>query len=298
MTNRNNKQQGGRKRNAARDRTALLESMFLRIFTEIAMARFKWTDLPDSVDPRYMELHLYYSALCVFYDDKDFGMLALKGSGQGLINHYDDPTSFQVIAGNGRVNRTLKATDCVPIWANALRRPDHDISMIYATKLAELERTIEINLMTMRHPFILLADDNDKLSIMNAMNQVREGQPVIVGTQALGDMLENKAKILDMKLDKDQVINLQLVKAKQWNDCMTYLGINNANQDKRERLVTSEVSANNSQVLMARETALNARRLAVERINKKYDLHIKVEWNVDVDTIAAEKSLAADVMES
>lgn len=288
-----------RKRNPARDRLALLETMFLRIFTEISMARFKWEGLPDSCDERYIEMNLYYRSLVIFYFDTDFDkILALHGSGSGRVNHYDDPTAFRVLGEGGRINKEVSVKECVPVWGNALRVPDHDISLIYATKMAELERTIEINLLAMRHPFVFMVDDNEKLTIMNAFNQVKEGQPVIFGTSALAEMLENKAKILDMRLDKDQVVNLQLVKSKQWNDAMTYLGINNANQDKRERLVTSEVSANNSQVLMARNVALNARRNAVERINAMFDTEISVEWNVDVDTIAAEKQLAANVIES
>jgi hypothetical protein len=272
--------------------------MYLRIFTEIACARFKWIGLPDSVDQRFLEMTLFYRGLSIFYFDTDYDRyMALRGTAGGKINMYDNPTAFTVI-GNTMVNKTLGAKDCVPIWANTMRLPDHDIAMLYATRMADLDRTIEIDLLAMRHPYILLADDNEKQSILNAFRQVQEGQPVIVGTTALGDALDNKAKLLDMNLDKEVVINLQLVKSKMWNECMTFLGINNANQDKRERLVVSEVSANNSQVLMARNVALGARRYAAEQINQKYNLAVKVEWNIDIDTIMAEKAINENVHES
>ena len=67
---------------------------------------------------------------------------------------------------------------------------------------------------------------------------------------------------------------------------MTFLGINNANQDKKERLVVAEVSANDSEIMMARKIALDSRQLACEQINKKYGLNVSVEWNVDVDKMA------------
>lgn len=288
-----------RKPNPARERMALLERMYLRMFIELAIARFKWENLPDSVDARFLETTLYYKGLSIFFKHKDFDQfLALGGSGQNMQDHYGNPTTFLVMGENGLINKQLSNKECVPIWNNAQRIPDHDISMIYATKMADIERTIELNIASMRTPYVFFVDDNEKHSVLNAYNQIREGQPVIVGTNVLGEILENKAKILDMRIDKDQPLTLQLVKAKQWNECMTFLGINNANQDKRERLVTSEVSANNSQVLMARQVSLNARRQAVEKINKMFDLDIKVEWNVDVDTIAAEASVAAQVMES
>lgn len=278
--------------NPARNRLALQERMYLRIFTEIACARFKWVGLPTSVDIRFLELTLFNRALSVFYFDKQFDRyMALQASGTGKINMYDNPTSYTVI-GNTMVNKTLKGADCVPIWANFLRMPDWDIASIYATKIAEIDRTIEIDLLALRHPYVLIADDNQKQSVLQAFRQVQEGQPVIVGTNALGEMLENQFKLLDMKINPDIVPNLQVAKTKIWNEAMTFLGINNANQEKRERLVASEVAANNSQVLMARNVALDARRTAAELISSKYDLDVSVHWNVDIDNIATERQIS------
>jgi hypothetical protein len=262
--------------------------MYLRLLTEIACARFKWVGLPDSIDLRFLELTLFHRALSVFYWDEDFERyMALRASGTGKINMYDNPTTFTVI-GNTMVNKTLKATDCVPIWANYLRMPDWDIVSIFSTRFAELDRTIEIDILAQRHPFVLISDDNQKQSVLNAFRQVQEGQPVIVGTPTLGDAIANQFSLFDFNMHPDAVINLQLVKSKMWNECMTMFGINNANQDKRERLVVSEVSANNSQVLMARNVALDSRRLACEQINAKYNLAVQVHWNVDIDNIVQE----------
>jgi hypothetical protein len=257
----------GFRNNPERNRKAIEERMYLRIFTEIACARFKWVGLPTGIDERFLELTLFNRALSVFYFDEEFDRyFALRASGTGKINMYDNPTSYTVI-GNTMINKTLQGDKCVPIWANFLRMPDWDIASVYAMRCAEIDRTIEINLMAHRHPYI-------------------------VGTNALGDVMDSKVKLLDMKIDKDEVLNLQLVKGKMWNECMTFLGINNANQDKRERLVVSEVSANNSQVLMARNVALDARNQACEIINSMYDLKVSVHWNVDIDNIAAEKAAA------
>jgi hypothetical protein len=85
--------------------------------------------------------------------------------------------------------------------------------------------------------------------------------------------------LLDLGIDKEVVLNLQIAKSKIWNETMTLLGINNANQEKRERLVADEVSANDSQIMAVRNSSLSARQYAVELINKKYDLKVEVEWN-------------------
>lgn len=269
--------------NAPKQRLALYETMYMRILTEFATNRFKWSGLPDEIDRRFVEYELFRHALVVFFhDDKDYNRyFALRGSGVGKWNMYDNPVTFNAL-GNTMISRKLQAgSECIPIWSNTVRVPDWDLVLLQSTKLAEIERTIEINLMAMRKPFMFAVEDTERLTFTNLWRQVQEGEPVIFGTPLLGDSLENKVKMFDMKIDKDLVINLQLAKAKIWNETMTFLGINNSNQDKRERLVVDEVGANDQQVSAARNSAMGARKYAVEQINKKYGLSVEVEWNED-----------------
>ena len=285
--------------NTYRNRGNLTHSMYYRVLTELACSRFKWEGLPDSVDERYLELHLFRSALVVFYFDEEYDKyLALNGTPSGRINHYNNPTEFRIV--NPAFSKTVYGTrhaatdphtgertmvegNAIPIWGNTLRTPDWDVIRIYSDRLAQLDRTIDINCMALRHPFIIACNESEQLSLSNAFKQVQEGQPVIWGTQLFGETLEEKIKVLDVGLDPKQVTEVMVAKSRIWNEAMTFLGINNANQDKKERLVADEVSANDSQVMSARMVALNARRMAVEQINEKWgDLDISVDWNADL----------------
>lgn len=67
------------------------------------------------------------------------------------------------------------------------------------------------------------------------------------------------------------------------NDCMTMLGINNANQDKTERLVSGEADARSEQVGANRAIALNERERACEKINKMFGTSISVRWNEELN---------------
>lgn len=280
--------------NAPRDRKALYETMYMRVLTEYATNRFKWEGLPEEIDRRFVELELFRHALVVFFhedqesnprsDNKHFDRyFALRGSGSGAWNMYDNPTAFTVSGNNmGALLPTrLEGKHCVPIWANTLRVPDWDLVLLQATKLADIERTIEINLMAMRKPFIIGVNDNTKLSWENMWRKVQEGEPAIFTTEDMNGRVEDQAKLFDMRIDKDLVLNLQIAKSKIWNETMTFLGINNSNQDKRERLVADEVAANDQQVSAARNAAMDARKYAVEQINRRYNLDVSVEWNED-----------------
>lgn len=265
-------------------RTALLERMYVRILTELAVNRFKWSGMPDSIDVRWLELNLFYRALSVFYWDTDYDrFLALQGAGTSFMNMLNNPTAFNVI-GNNFVGKTVSARDAVPIWANYLRIPDLDIVQIYATRLAELDRTIEINAHNARRSRILVATENQRLSVENINRQIDEGHAAIRVNQGYSpDMVQN----LDLGVDPDSLEKLHILRTRQWNECMGMLGIENANQDKKERLVAAEVDANNDQTSMTRYMNLNARREAADRVNKKWPtLNISVEYRTDAERAA------------
>lgn len=274
------------KNNPAGNALALNERMYIRILTELSANRFKWVGMPSTIDERFLELTLFHQSLSIFYfDDRYNRYMAVRGMGSGRINPYDNPTRFTVTGSGGFISRELMAKDCVPIWGNFLRMPDIDIVYVYAKKLAKIDRTIEINLDNMRYSKVVTTTENQRQTYVNLLRQHQEGQPVIFGTEGLN--MEN-VQVFDLGIDKDIVLNLQLSKQKLWNECMTLLGINNANQDKKERLVSSEVDANDEQVVSARGIALNSRRIAAQQINARFNLAVDVGWNPEAAAMAGE----------
>ena len=62
---------------------------------------------------------------------------------------------------------------------------------------------------------------------------------------------------------------------------MTWLGLNNANTEKKERLIVDEVNSNNMHILMNLDLEFKNREKACEEINKRYGLNIKVVKAID-----------------
>jgi hypothetical protein len=108
------------------------------------------------------------------------------------------------------------------------------------------------------------------------MRQIAEGQDVIFGTDALD--MGGTVEVLDLGIDPMNLPNLMIARSKLWNECMGLLGINNANQDKKERLVAAEVGANDDQVQASRNVALNARQTAAAQISKLYGITVTVDF--------------------
>lgn len=262
-----------------------LERMYLRVLQELAVNRFKWVGLPDSVNERFLEYTLMRRGLVVMYFDTDYDeYLALQGAGAGPLNMYDDPTSFRVTGNSTFVGKTVDASDCVPIWANVLRVPDWDIILTYAKKLASIDRTIDINLRNARRSRVIVTDETGQLSAQNINNQIDSGSPLITVNNTGYAMMEHWTAF-DLGIHPDQIVNLQTSRQRIWNECMGLLGINFANQDKRERLVSAEVGANDEQIDSMKNVILAERQRAVRQMNDKFGLSVDIKLRTELPSI-------------
>lgn len=290
-----------------------IHAMLERNIAELAVNRFAWKNLPDSIDARFVEVSLLTNGMVVWYWDEGFDkLLAVKASSSGYVNFQDQPTSFTVIGPGSRINglelsgksymsKTIGAyipsvhadkpnrdRRGIPMWPNYFRQPELDIIGIYASRLATIERTLEINSKNARRTKILKTTADTQLSTINANRQIDEGIEAIQVTGALRDT--DFVEALDLGILPDQYDKLSILRTRWWNECMGLLGIDNANQDKKERLVAAEVGANDSQTDSMRFVNLNARRQALEQINEvfkdKLDAPIEVDFNVEVEAKA------------
>jgi hypothetical protein len=92
---------------------------------------------------------------------------------------------------------------------------------------------------------------------------------------------------IDLGVDSESFDKLSLLRTRIWNEAMTLLGIDAANQDKKERLVVAEVGANDGQTDSMRFVSLNARRQACDMINDVFaeflDEEVTVDFMVEVN---------------
>ena len=278
----------------------MLENQYMLLLTEMSVNRFKWIGLPSTIDERFLETTLFRNGLSIFFRDDNYGLLALQGSGSGPLNMYWSPTRFVVVGNSVFDSRELIAMGettqdtvngvvdtvgkCVPIWANTTRHPDVLSVLLYAKRLANADMTIDIAMRNARRSRVIVSDENQRLSATNINNEIDRGAPFIAVNTAGYDLV-NKITAVDMGVHPDHVVKLMEARQKLWNECMGLLGLNYANQDKRERMVVDEVSANDEQVQAMKNVYLNERKRACRLINLKYGLSIDVKYRVDIPEI-------------
>lgn len=251
----------------------ILTDYFVRLML-ISRSLFKWENLPNGLDEKWIERYLFAEGGCLFYKDERYGYMVAKMGETGALNYYDEPTTLKPYATNYvyEGKELENNVNCVIIRNNDEMLPTAPTIQIYAYDLTNLKRTQDVNICSLKMPTIIRCSDKQRLSLKQAINQRNDNEPVIWADKNL-DL--NNAEVLDLKapivFDK-----LQIQKHAVWNECMTFLGINNANMDKRERLVDDEVQANNEQVKASEDVMLKARQEACKRINKMFGLNIQV----------------------
>ena len=254
--------------------TATNYYMWLKL---LCMSMFDWKGLPDTINIDYLEETLFDNGRLIFFKDDVLGYLALKCIPDGAINVYGEPVSFSVsVPGYQSKVHLIPGVNSVIIKNNQLIEPSQYAVGSFASRLAETERTIDINIKAQKTPFIIpVPSDKALLTLRNAYKQIADGEPVLFLDK---DMLAG-AGISVLNTDAPYVVDkLDTHKMNLWNDALTFLGISNANTEKKERLITDEVKANDQLIQMSANVMLLKRQQAATEINKLFpDLRVTVD---------------------
>ena len=269
---------------SGRDNNATFIQYYNRL-TELAISMFEWKNLPSTIDPRYLELALYTDGDAVFFFDEDLGengsYLALRVAAGGPLDVYSVPMNRRAYAANG-YNKQLGANDSVLIYNNFLRTNSMLDTRMFAQRLYELDRAIDVNAKAQKTPILIRCGENERLTMQQLYMKYDGNQPFIFATK---DMNPNGFGVL--KTDAPYVADrLYTLKTQIWNEALTYLGISNINVTKKERLITDEVQRNQGGTLASRYSRLEMRKQACKQINEKFGLNIDVEYRDDLRTEA------------
>ena len=249
--------------------------------TELAMSMFEWKNLPDTVDARFLELTLFEDGQIVFFKDEELGYLCLQCAVNGGFNVYRIPTNRRAYAVNG-YQKNLTENDSVIIYNNFLRTNSMLDVRNFAERLYNIDRAIDVNINAQKTPILIKCDEQQRLTMLNTYQQYDGNQPVIFGDKALNT---NAFQVLNtgapLVADKLYTLKTQL-----WNECLTYLGISNINVQKKERMITDEVTRNQGGTIASRYSRLEARRQACEQINRMFGLDIECNYREDYRDIA------------
>lgn len=254
-------------------------AQYFNRLTELSISMFDWQNLPVTVDPRYLELALFGDGQAIFFKDEVLGFLTLRVMLGGVWDVYQYPERRRAYATNG-YQKDLTPEDSVIIYNNLIRTNSTLDVSVYARRLWELDRIIDVNAKAQKTPVLILCDEKQRLTMKNLYMKYEGNEPFIFGDNSLlnyGDQIFRVLKT-DAPYVADKIYNL---KSQIWNEALTYLGISNVNIQKKERMISDEVARYQGGTIASRYSRLEARRQACEKINEKFGLNIWVDYRED-----------------
>ena len=275
----------GRRNHDIFDESMVLNNLtyrqYLNRLTELAISMFEWKNLPDTVDARYLELHLFETGCMVYFKDEVIGDLCLDCIVNGRLDVYGNPLLRRAYSGYNNYQKLLKYNNSVIIWNNYLHGNSIlDVEM-FARRLYNIDRIIDINANAQKTPVLLQGSEKQRLTLLNLYKEYDGNAPFIFGDKNL-DINSLKAFSTNAPYVCDKLYQL---KTQIWNEALTYLGISNINIQKKERLITDEVTRNQGGTIASRYSRLESRRQAVEKINDMFGTNIEVNYREDFQEV-------------
>ena len=255
---------------------------YTRYFLQKAMSVFKW-ELPELWDKDYFLYTLYTWGFIAILKTDRFGVIPQQCTLTGY-NVFYAPKRITVT--NPIMPQTIERDidkDCVllkltPDYAGIL-----DLIYFYASKMALASSAVNVNLLNSKLAYLFTAKNKSVAESFKKMyDQIASGEPASIIDRNLLDPDGNKTwDFFSQNLHENYIasdILADMRKIEQQFD--TDIGIPNANTDKRERLITDEVNANNVETATRCELWLEELKKGCEKVKAMFDVDITVDWRV------------------
>ena len=269
-------------------RNTNLQFYFRRYLMQKAISVFKW-EIPETWDKDYFLYTLYGYGYCAVINTEEFGVIPQWGA-LGGYNVFYRPT--YVIITNPLIKELKKPTigvDCTIIKL----QPDYgsitDLVNYYADMLALCAESVGINLVNSHVAHVFPAANKATAESYKKMfDKISSGEPaVVVDKNLFSDTGEPTWTPFQANLQQEYIADNILSDMRKIEAMFdTDVGIPNANTDKKERLVTDEVNANNVETATRCELWLENLKMACERTNAMFGINLSVDWRVDPKTTA------------
>lgn len=253
---------------------------FMDRFTMDFMSLFEYEGLPDYIDGNFIEETLFYYGNGVWFETDEYGLIFQPANLQGQ-NIWNKPTHFQVqkqnlLSYSGRLGGDKP--DGIVMYNNPLGKPTVDILSLYAYRLTEVERTIDVNIATQKTPYIIETTKDNEFTLKNMMKQIDEFKTTIYAAK---NVIPGQEGTIVHDLKSEYIADkLMEYKHDLENDIYTMLGVGNANTDKKERMITDEVNANNDQITISMMNYVEERQKALDKVNERFGTNIQVKFRL------------------
>lgn len=251
-------------------------AFFSRYLAQKILSVFKWST-PDTWDTDYLQCVLYRDGYVIITNTPEFGVIPQEGTLGGLNIYYEpkyalvtNPVIPSLRGQELNVYYGYADADCVVMKLT----PDYagvtDLIAHYAEQMALASQGIAMNLINSKLAYVFAAEDNSTATAFKKMFQkIASGDPAVFVDKKLFDDEGNPRwstftqNLQQNYIAGDIISDLRKIEA----EFDTKIGIANANTDKKERLISDEVNANNQETECISDLWLDNLREGIKRVN-------------------------------
>ena len=257
-------------------------NFYCRYLYDKLKAVFKFS-LPETFGEELFKNALFANGYVTILPSAEFGLLAQWGVGGGYTVNY---TPRFVLVANPLLpeisgKELIIDEDCAVIRLNGEWSGVLDLVSYYAEKMALASQAVDTNLINTKIAYIFAAKDKAQAqTFKKALDRIYDGEPAVILDKSLFDEEGKPAWNAFTQKPKDIYLVSDLLNdlAKIEDEFDTRIGIPNANTDKRERLITDEVNANNIETAILADDWLEHIRAGCDRVREMYGAEISAEW--------------------
>lgn len=243
---------------------------------------FDFEGIPTTWAENYFKYTLFGRGFLAVFKHAKYGVIPQQCSLADTVSIFYQPK--RVLIANPvlpEVQELRVGDNCELLKLQPDYRSVLDIVSLYADLLAIAYETASVNLINSKASFVFFAENKAQAETYKKMyDRLAAGEPMAVvdktlknedGTSNYDFFIQNVGQnyIVDNILDNMKTIE------DQFN---TKVGIPNANTQKKERLISSEVEANDVDTVTLVNLWLTTMQNDLKKINEKYGLNISVSY--------------------
>lgn len=242
---------------------------------DMVVSLFEWKGLPDTVNRDYLEHVLMTEGSIIWLNDSEGNLRALRGARFGF-----DPYGFPT---NATIANPVLGTLTADIGKNAVwmrnnryAKPTIPVIRAFAIQLALIDVDFKVNLDNLKTTVLFkVTNDGQARKLKEIYKKVIDGEPAIINAST--DDWFNDDDITVFSQDVRYLCDKLLADRRTvLNDFLSQFGVNNIVVEKKERLVTGEVSGNDQELAIMASYWLDTRIEAVDKINAMFGTAISV----------------------
>ena len=215
-----------------------------QIFENALINSFYWKNLPEGIYFTRPEQHMYYRGLMAMFKDDEGNLQIYPAFPNGGLRDDGFWTDYTMYSFNGKIwQRKFEDIELCENIPNQL--PTLPFVNYYCERMKNVLNVIDVQLIKSQGGDIFEVEDEQQAKqVADIWENMVKNRPLnTIINDSLSNRQINKIALYDSR--ESQILDMWAIYDKYKHEFLTYMGLNNVETEKKERLTTNEVDGNN-----------------------------------------------------